>query len=312
MIKKVIKKLLAACGLEIKKNSLLIGNALGEFNISREDWEKTNVGYFLKTLNLTVPNANSIFIRAYHYAKNITTYTGGKFTRLESGQVQLEVNGVKFWINDAEELFILNEVFVEGCYNYMHLTESYALLDIGQNVAITTLFFASKENVKEVYAYELFPQTYALGQENIKLNPAAQAKIKSNNFGLATQNEEAMFEYSPHNKGRMGMRGLPPGQHNEGAIRQKVLLKDIAEEIEKIQGATTLKLVCKMDCEGAEYDLLDRLFETRKVLAVDVYMIEWHYIKPDHIARQFDSLGYHVLQTVFPALNSGMLYALKH
>jgi hypothetical protein len=70
-------------------------------------------------------------------------------------------------------------------------------------------------------------------------------------------------------------------------------------------------VVCKMDCEGAEYEIIDSLYNAQQLSLADVYFIEWHYKSPEHIVSNLINTNYNVINTTFKALNSGMIYAIK-
>ena len=55
----------------------------------------------------------------------------------------------------------------------------------GMNIGITTLFYASKENVDKVFSFEPFMPTFSGAKQNVNLNKSTLDKIEVNNFGLA-------------------------------------------------------------------------------------------------------------------------------
>lgn len=73
---------------------------------------------------------------------------------LQDDKVYVELQGLKFNIQTKEELYILNEVFVKGDYAY-ESNEDFIFIDIGMNVAITSLYFGAKKKLQK----DLFVRT---------------------------------------------------------------------------------------------------------------------------------------------------------
>ncbi len=51
------------------------------------------------------------------------------------------------------------------------------------------------------------------------------------------------------------------------------------------------RVVCKMDIEGAEFDVLEHLLRTRQMQRIDLLLVEWHVSRfPDHWPRRWRRL----------------------
>lgn len=228
----------------------------------------------------------------------------------------IQINDLKFKINDREELFILSEVFIEGAYNLISATEKrVALIDIGMNVGITSLFYAAQNNVDKVFSFEPFQPTFNMALKNFQLNEAYANKIQPNNFGLAKEAGELLVSYSLEQKGRMGLNGVPTDSNiiATNVSNQSIILKPVNDEFIKIKEKVRNHfVVCKIDCEGAEFEIMDSLFSSGEMLLPDVYFIEWHYKTPDDIVSKLFAGKYDVINTTFKSQNSGMIYAMKN
>ncbi len=316
-LKKGIQKVFRLFGLKFERTVSSFGNKMAVYNIKKNEYEINGDKINFKELELeiSVTHATPILER-YQNAILLSKKGGFKFFVNECGELIAENKNIQFKINDEEELFILSEVFLEGAYNLTSPTsKKIALVDIGMNVGITTLFFASKENVDKVFSFEPFKPTFSMALQNIALNKKYANKIIARNFGLAKEEAEIQVPYSLKEKGRMGTRGLPKSQEYTSLnITQEVMhLKSASEEFCKIKEQIKDHfVVCKIDTEGAEYEIIDSLFSANLISFPDVYFIEWHEIKPDGIVTKLKENNYNVIETAFSLLHSGMIYAIKN
>ena len=302
-------------GLKFEKTISSFRNKYAIYNIAKNEYVINGNNILFKKLNLEIPASLATpILERYQNALNLVSK--GNFTFfLSNEELYVRNEKLEFRINDEEELFILTEVFLEGSYNLVSPTKKkIALIDVGMNVGITTLFYASKENVDKVFSFEPFVPTFSMAQQNVKLNKKYSDKIEVNNFGLAKEDSELKLDYSTTQKGRMGIGGLPKsaGYIAAGVSQQKVHLKKAANEFSKIKNKISNHfVVCKIDCEGAEYEIIDSLNNSNLISFVDVYFIEWHEINPSSIVSSLVSNNYNVIETSFRLLNTGMIYAIK-
>lgn len=308
-MKRIINLVLGLVGLQIS-SKLKNANSL-----SKGVLKKKGEFYLLEGLkDLQIPLSNTLLLDrfSYEFALHIENHAKGKFYFKEDKLMLKIGNGLNFIIEDKEELFILKEVFVDQEYNILlPFNEPFVLIDIGQNVAITSLYFAQRENCSAVEGFELFPSTFKIGQRNIDLN-AAGAKIVSHSFGLGEKDSNLVLNYLPYAKGRMGINELIHESETVNAIKENVTIRDVAREFEilsqKYMGSV---LVCKVDCEGAEYEIFDRLFQADLVKTCYCYIIEWHYKSPDEMVSRFQKNGFTVFCKMYNEAKSGILYAVQ-
>lgn len=304
-------------GLKFTRTVSSFGNKMAVYNIKKSEYEINGDKIFFKEIELEIAVSKAApVLERYQNAVSLSKKGGFTFFVNERGELIAKNKNVQFKINDEEELFILSEVFLEGAYNLISPTQKkIALIDIGMNVGITALFFASKENVAKVFSFEPFKPTFSMALQNMALNKSHAAKIVAHNFGLSKEEAEIYVPYSPKEKGRMGSRGLPKSEgYVASEVRQELMhLKSAGEEFSKINAE--LKdhfVVCKIDTEGAEYEIIDSLYNANLISVPDVYFIEWHEIKPDGIVTKLKQSNYNVIETSFSLLHSGMIYAIKN
>ena len=226
----------------------------------------------------------------------------------EGGLFKIQIQDLNFIVNSWEELLILNEVFIEGVYNFS-LNEDFILIDIGMNVGITSLYFSNKVNCKKIYAYEPFQKTLEYSKVNFSLN-VHSSKITVFNYGLGYPERSLMVDYNESFKGSVGINGVAKYIFTADNISSEIIIKDAALIYDNIKKHND-KVVLKIDCEGAEYEILNRLNEKKILREVDCLLIEWHLKGPQEIKELLLINGFKILSFHENSLTIGMIYAFK-
>jgi FkbM family methyltransferase len=221
--------------------------------------------------------------------------------------------GVRMDISDTSDhpLYLVKEVFVKSEYN-LNLKEESILIDIGMNRAAASLLFAANENIGGVYAYEPFKPTFELAKRNLELNPELSEKINTFNFGLGKAEMTLELPYMANATGGMSTtHDVCKGKKNR--IKETVVIKDAAKEITPILEENKNKhVIVKCDCEGAEFEIFERLDEENIVSRIDVVMMEYHFEKPDRLINILTENNFAV-QTKIGSKKSktGYIYAVR-
>jgi FkbM family methyltransferase len=208
-------------------------------------------------------------------------------------------------------LYMIKEVFFKSEYN-LNLKKDTILIDIGMNRAAASLRFACNENIKRIYAYEPFKPTFEMAQRNLSLNPQLKGKIQTFNIGLGGADATMELPYIDTATGGMSTtHDVCEGQ--KCAKMETVIIKDAAGEIASILRDNSGKYcVVKCDCEGAEFEIFERLNAKNLVGRIDVVMMEYHFDKPDRLVDILAQNGFAV-QTKIGSSKSktGYLYAVR-
>ncbi len=240
------------------------------------------------------------------------------FEEKSNGASILHMPDLKLHIHDMADLFLADEIF--ACFSYpISVDEPSVVVDVGMNVGMAALDFARYPQVKRVYGFEPFPETFRMAQNNFSLNPELQKKIVSHCFGLSIVNESRAVDYSHTLRSGMTVRGIPPSCYKPGeVIREIIELKDICEVfIPIIQQSLGHRLILKMDCEGDEFELIPRLDSAYLLDSFDMMMIEFHHHEPSGLLEVLDRLGYQYSsaikseQILFQGKNQNMIYAAR-
>jgi FkbM family methyltransferase len=201
--------------------------------------------------------------------------------------------GIKIDISDSLEdpLYFVIEVFVRSEYD-LNIKRESILIDIGMNRAIASLFFAANESIKKIYAYEPFKPTFEMAKRNLKLNPKLSEKIIPLNFGLGKA--EATLELPYVANAAVGMsttHDVCKGRKNIG--NETVVIKNATKEIISILEENKNKhIIVKCDCEGAEFEIFERLKDENIVSRIDVVIMEYHFKEPDRLINILTEDGF--------------------
>jgi len=161
-------------------------------------------------------------------------------------------NGCRFRVRSVMDVWIIKETCLDRQYelNGTRIEDGWIVVDIGAGLGDFAILIARENPRSRVYAYEPFPESYRLFQENVALNGvqnvyAFQAAIgaRREKLKLVTKGEAVQYTTT---KGRCSEELGNPSLEVEG------ITLDDAFETNRIEHCDFLK----MDCEGCEFEVL--------------------------------------------------------
>lgn len=230
----------------------------------------------------------------------------------DQGEIELCIKGTFMILhNDLEEM-ICREIWYNEDYN-INLQADSILIDIGLNVGFASLFFANKEFVKKIYAFEPDKKVYEKAVYNIGLNEKIKDLIEI--YNVACSNGIRKELYVDHLEPSFASAGIRKKRSNDS-------IDCDAMEVECINSAKVLgkiidkhlgkeKIVVKCDCEGAEYEIFYRLEESGYFDKIDVFVMEWHIGRRDEIEKIFSRNNFIYFITTTPGRTFGKCYAVR-
>jgi len=221
--------------------------------------------------------------------------------------------GVKVDISNVphEALGITKEVFLHKDYGIIFSFESI-LIDIGLNRGIASLFFAKYPNIQKIYGYEPFKPTFELAKRNLELNPSLSEKINAYNFGLGKTETTLELPYIDQATG--GMSTTHDVCKDFKNIRtETVIIKDVAKEFFSIlEENKNKRVIVKCDCEGAEFDIFERLNENGIFEKIDLIMMEYHFDSPEKLTNILAENGFAIqVKSSSSKSKTGYIYAVR-
>jgi FkbM family methyltransferase len=192
---------------------------------------------------------------------------------------------VRVALENRIDFLTLYDLYIED--HYRNLLDQFvpgsAVWDIGANLGAASLMFAQHPNVAHVHAYEPLPATFKFAMRSIESNPTLSCKISLIPKGIGTVNETISIPFTHKAKSAIGLSGIPNKLKFLGGISDvdfepvQIELLDAAETFEKIVHChPDSPIFLKLDAEGAEYGIIDRLASTGLLSQIAGAAIEWH------------------------------------
>ncbi len=229
-----------------------------------------------------------------------------------NGNTGIAPSGIRFDISDHAKIAShIGEVLVDEVYNFA-CPDNTVIVDIGMNRGLASLYFASKATVERVYAFEPFGPTLALAKQNLSLNPELEKKIAAFKFGLGKENTTLNIPYSENVSDLMSTTHAPPDKDNLREVEVEV--RDAAAVLSPIfERHKSARMIIKCDCEGAEFDIMERLHAENLVTEIDGILMEYHFEEPHRLVEILTTAGFavHYRQDKSKKNIVGLLYAIK-
>ena len=196
-----------------------------------------------------------------------------------SKETMIELSGIKLVVrtgnmfSKATDISMIYECIVRDDYKIKSLgNKEGTIIDIGAHLGSFSLFASKKCPKYKVYSFEPSPSTYAVLKKNIGIN--GFKNIKAFNKAVTSDGRPVRIYINPINS------ALNTIYDNKGhfADISSVSLQEIFTE-NSIRSCDFIK----MDCEGAEYDIL--LNTPQSILKkIKKMVIEYH--NPDYFGIQ--------------------------
>lgn len=254
---------------------------------------------------------NEFLLDVLRYVDDLVEMAGARFFETEDGTLIIDVKGVRAEVRTKGEIEVLWEVFAQDMYN-LGVCDGRVIWDIGMNTGLAALFFAVCKKAK-VYGYEPFPLTYTRAIANISLNPEYAISINTFMKGVAGSTCKVNADYDPTNhisNGLFGPTREPTGELQTVAIE----LVGAVEAFDQIVAENPCApIVLKIDCEGAEFDIISALRAAGRLDRIEAVLMEWHIAGdpegPKHLEDDLRSAGFSYITLSKTDRVTGLIYA---
>jgi FkbM family methyltransferase len=154
----------------------------------------------------------------------------------------------------------------------MQIRPNDIVIDIGANQGVFTCYAAYRG--ARVYAFEPFPQSFEILRENVRRN-GFETNVTAAPWAIAGENGTANLIYTDSLGGVMNSINLAYCRKKNIDVRQRMTVPcyTLAQIIEDMR-IDRIRL-CKIDCEGAELDILRQVTE-KELRKIDSFVIEYH------------------------------------
>lgn len=165
--------------------------------------------------------------------------------------VRLRSRGLQFNVRGAMDVWSIKETFLDRFYERRGFAvgPGWKVIDIGAGIGEYPVYVALMQPEARVFAFEPYPVSYALMQENIRLN--ALANVQSFDRAVAATTGELVLDLTGGEPLQFQSHASNASPLEEGLTVQALSLSDAFAMLD-LDSCDLLKL----DCEGAEYEIL--------------------------------------------------------
>ena len=216
-------------------------------------------------------------------------------------------DGTRFHIRTRMDIWVMKEACLDHQYEKFStpIQDGWTVLDIGAGIGDFAISVARAHPHSTVYAFEPFPESFALLQENIKLNGATNVRASSH----AISSENGAIELRAVSA--EAVQQSTAAQHAASAIRVPSITLD-----QFFADANLARIdYFKMDCEGAEYGILFNA-KPETLAKISHLCMEYHdgvtSYSHDDLMRFLEQNGFVVTSQVNPVHSDiGLMYAKR-
>jgi FkbM family methyltransferase len=222
----------------------------------------------LKYLPLAIRKIRNWPVFMYHYALG-----------LKPKGAYLFRNGAQLIISRGVDHVPIIEIFLNE--DYGAISDDAVVIDLGANIGVFTIYATTTARSVRVYAYEPLPDFCAVLKENVRLNQRSES-VHCFNCAVAA---EVGARYLDVRGGEFFFPTLISTTNNESQESVVVHCTTLAQIMESnhLEHVDLLK----MDCEGAEYEIL---YPTPSSHLERISEIRMEYHNLDSGDRHVDSL----------------------
>lgn len=166
----------------------------------------------------------------------------------EKTVISLRKSGLRFQVRGVMDIWSIKETFLDRFYEKhgVPIQEDWAIIDIGAAIGEYTLLAATGKDRCLIHAYEPFPESFSMLRTNLALNHAERVQA----FAEAVGGQPGTAALNLSRGGPLQV-STETGGTSQNAIRVPVITLDQA--LDRLGSRCQ---VLKLDCEGAEYDIL--------------------------------------------------------
>ena len=258
------------------------------------------------------PRTHPFYIPRMVVARDLVRGGHGTFTVGEDGVPEFRSGAIRIVPEVQDDLIVLDEVFLRRLYDFTPNREPF-VVDIGMNVGIAALFYAGVKGW-EVLAFEPFAPTYAVARRNLERS-GLNGRIHTRPVGVAAESGAVEIAFDPEFRATNGLFGnLAPDRPGDETKTRIELVGAVEAFDEAFALAGDRPILAKIDCEGAEYEILERLSVSGHLDRIPAIVVEYHLIRPDHSAARLIELflrhGF-VVHRLWGGADAGGLFALR-
>jgi len=181
----------------------------------------------------------------------------------------LRKNSLRFFVRSALDVWSIKETFLDNFYlppGFFNIERGWIMMDIGAGVGDFSLLASSLAPQGRIFAFEAFPETFSLLQENVNLNGLPNILVSPE--AISAKDGYLFMDRSAVEPLQLSTR-TQANSHRDLRV-PAVSLEHIFERYQ-LPFCNLLKL----DCEGAEYEILFSL-SPAVLQRIEAVTMEYH------------------------------------
>jgi FkbM family methyltransferase len=206
-------------------------------------------------------------------------------------QVRLRRPPIRLAVRGAMDIWAVKETFLDAFYARYGapIQDGWTVVDIGAGIGDFSIYAAYNHPNTLVYAYEPFPESYQLLIKNLTQN--AVSNVVAFEEAVWCCEGKLVLDLSEGEPLQItSSDSLQEVKGHERVTIQAITLEEVLER-ERIDIVDLLKL----DCEGAEYEILMKAPE-ETLTKIERIIMEYHDLDEDHAHKKLvpflEKLGY--------------------
>ena len=247
-----------------------------------------------------------IFFNSRKVFKNWYIFSSIYFGIEKKSHVIFETkNNLKLKIRTkSTDLMALTNVWLiqEYVHNNFQIKKNDVVIDIGAHIGLFSLFASQYCKNGKIFSFEPITENFELFMDNINSNSIKN--IHAFNLAVNKENDKVKIFYNQDDSAHSVF-----GRSSKTVFVNGISLKRIFDD-NKIERCDFLKI----DCEGAEYDIIDSL-PIEYFAKIDKMMIEYHFADSkrelsEKLISKINNAGF-IIETAPHYDDMGFLYARK-
>jgi FkbM family methyltransferase len=262
---------------------------------------------------------NPILQAMRRYSTYLAWLAGSRYSRANGWYITR--GKARIALENIDDFLTVYDIYANGHYDHLaaRAQPGSVVWDIGANIGATSLIFAQNPNVAHIYSYEPMPHTYACAQRSLRANADLSGKITLENLGVGDRSGDLQVSYTKKAKAAIGVSDIPSRLKTLYRIKPEdmesitIQLADAAEVLRGIRKRhPDAPILLKLDAEGAEYGIIDRLADTGDIRELAAAAIEWHFSPGEkHLSSKLRASGFQTRAKVLEEGCIGMIDAWR-
>lgn len=236
---------------------------------------------FTRRIVYYISSIFDLFINIENWPILIYIFLGG--SKLGEYIIKFRNQKIKFYVRGAMDVWSVKETFINEFYTLygVPIISGWTIVDIGAGIGDFSIYVSEQQPETIIYAFEPFPSSYDLLNRNLLLNGINN--VISSKEAVWFCDTELVLDFSKGEPLQVGSleRKNAKDFHNTVPVKA-ISLKSLINK----QNIKSINLL-KLDCEGAEYDILMKA-PSEILLKVERIIMEYHDLDSDHHHSQLE------------------------